>query len=194
LPSGGADPKRRLRETMAARRRGVATEVAGAAAEAVAAAVAGDARVRAAGCVGLYADSDGELPTRPLFDALGALGLRRLLPRVRDGALEWGEIGAWEDLGPGRWGISEPAGASVRPPGEGDVVLLPGLAFDAAGHRLGRGGGHYDRAFPRGGSAPWLIGVGYAFQCIDAVPHDSRDRRVDAIVTEQGLVWRAGTG
>jgi 5-formyltetrahydrofolate cyclo-ligase len=72
-----------------------------------------------------------------------------------------------------------------------DVVLLPGVAFDRNGWRLGRGGGHYDRAFPPGAESPWLVGVGYSFQWLAEVPHDSRDRRVDAIVTEHGWVWRA---
>ena len=67
--------------------------------------------------------------------------------------------------------------------------LLPGLAFDCRGGRLGRGGGYFDRAFPPGTDAPRLIGVGYAFQVIQRVPSHSRDRYVDAIVTEQGLRW-----
>jgi 5-formyltetrahydrofolate cyclo-ligase len=65
------------------------------------------------------------------------------------------------------------------------------MAFDRSGWRLGRGGGHYDRAFSESPGDPWLVGVGYAFQWIAEVPHDSRDRRVDAIVTENGWVWRA---
>ena len=179
---------------MAARRRQVAPDVAQAAAEAVAAAVVADPRVRSVRRVALYAAVGGELPTRPLFDALEGVGGARLLPRVRIWQLEWVATDRWDALVPGRWGIPEPPGVAESPPAAGDVVLLPGLAFDAAGFRLGRGGGFYDRAFRSTASAPWLIGVGYAFQCVEAVPHDSRDRRVDAIVTERGLVWRARTG
>ncbi len=189
-----ADAKHRLRAELAAARRRVPPEVVDAAARAVAAAVVAEPRVRAARRVGLYAASHGELPTRPLFEALGELGgVTRVLPRVRPGGLEWAAIAAWGELVPGALGIPEPAGPAEPPPAPGDVLLLPGLAFDPRGHRLGRGGGHYDRAYPPGAAAPWLIGVGYAFQIVDAVPHDSRDRRVDAIVSERGWVLRAET-
>jgi len=72
------------------------------------------------------------------------------------------------------------------------VVLLPGVAFDAQGNRLGRGGGHYDATFPVGEPGPLLIGLAWSFQLIPAVPHGSRDRRVDAIVTEDGCVVNPG--
>jgi 5-formyltetrahydrofolate cyclo-ligase len=66
------------------------------------------------------------------------------------------------------------------------VVIVPGLAFDAAGRRLGRGAGHYDRAFPAGRQgAPLLVGVGYAFQLVDEVPAGPHDRRMDVVVTEE---------
>ena len=55
------------------------------------------------------------------------------------------------------------------------------------GHRLGRGGGHYDRALA--GSSALLVGAAFALQLVERVPHDSRDRSVDAIVTEHGVHW-----
>jgi 5-formyltetrahydrofolate cyclo-ligase len=70
-----------------------------------------------------------------------------------------------------------------------DVAVVPGVAFDRAGHRLGRGGGSYDRAFGTAAAMPFLIGAGYAFQLRPHVPHESRDRSLDAIVTESGFVW-----
>jgi 5-formyltetrahydrofolate cyclo-ligase len=172
----------------------VPPDAARAAAEAVAKAVMREARVLRAPRIALYATTRSELPTRPLFDALGGARMPRLLPRVRAGMLEWGVAEVWEELVPGRFGILEPVGDAVRAPGPDEVVLLPCLAFDAQGWRLGRGGGHYDRAFPSDRGAPWLVGVGYAFQRVAAVPHDSRDRRVDAIVTEQGFVWQTEAG
>ena len=72
------------------------------------------------------------------------------------------------------------------------VVLVPGLAFDRSGNRLGRGGGDYDATFPPGEVAPRLVGVAWEFQLVTDVPHGSHDRRVDAIVTERGWVWPAG--
>ncbi len=56
---------------------------------------------------------------------------------------------------------------------------------------LGRGGGHYDRAFPPGTAGALLVGVGYAFQLVDAVPCGPGDRRLDLIVTEAGVLRSA---
>jgi len=128
------------------------------------------------------------VPSRPLFEGLA--DAERLLPRVQGRRLEWARVDAWDDLVPGPFGIAAPPpDAPARILRAGDVVLVPGLAFDARGWRLGRGGGFYDRAFPPDVPGPLLVGVAYAFQLLDAVPHDSRDRRVDAIVTEGGLCW-----
>jgi 5-formyltetrahydrofolate cyclo-ligase len=128
-----------------------------------------------------------------LFYALRSRSHMLLLPRFRGETIEWVPAKEWSDLEAGRFGILEPttgASETLRPI---DVAVLPGLAFDRNGWRLGRGGGHYDRAFPPETSSPWLIGVGYSFQWRVEVPHDSHDRRVDAIVTENGWVLaRAG--
>src|SRR5262245_43006920 len=131
------------------------------------------------------------MPTRPLFEALRSQSIPRLLPRFEGGAIAWGRAERWDALCPGPFGILEPPDSTAHALTPHDVVLLPGVAFDRHGWRLGRGGGHYDRAFPPGSPSPWLVGVGYSFQWLAEVPHDSRDRRVDAIVTENGWVWRA---
>lgn len=95
---------------------------------------------------------------------------------------------SWDALRRGRFGVLEPpAGAVVRPQA-GDVVVVPGVAFDRDGGRLGRGRGYYDRAFPVGAEeAPRLVGFAYSVQLVERVPCDSRDRRMDAIVTEDGV-------
>lgn len=160
---------------------------------AVAESARGERAVSAARRIGLYAALDDELPTHSLFEALGALGRPRLLPRIRGRRLDWSLVEDWGALASGRFGIPEPRGDSVAPPGAGDFVFVPGVAFDGQGFRLGRGGGFYDRAFGDPVAGPTLVGVGYAFQCVEAVPHDSRDRRVDAIVTERGWIWTPGS-
>ncbi len=153
-------------------------------------AVVEDPRIRDARCIALHAAHDGELPTRALFDVLRSRSIALLLPRVAGEELAWARADDWESLAPGRFGTLEPAPASESLTPD-DVVLLPAIAFDKCGWRLGRGGGYYDRAFPPGTDGPWLVGIGYSFQWLAEIPHDSRDRRVDAIVTENGWVWRA---
>ncbi len=97
----------------------------------------------------------------------------------------------WSDLVSGPTGLLEPpAGAPEEVPAAGDAAVVPGVAFDRTGARLGRGGGFYDRAFPPGAAdAPLLVGFAHSFQVVERVPCESHDRRMDAIVTENGMVW-----
>lgn len=179
---------------MLARRKAVAPSDREAAGRAVAALLldlpAVDRAARS-GRVAFYAELPDELPLRPTFEALSARGARCLFPRLEeDGGLRFAAVGRWDELRPGAKGVLAPP--ADRPPEallEGDVVLVPGVAFDRAGRRLGRGGGHYDRALAdRAGGGPLRIGVAYRLQLVPRVPHDSRDRPMDAIVTEQGWV------
>jgi 5-formyltetrahydrofolate cyclo-ligase len=180
--------KRRLRREMAVRRRAVPHGVAEAAGREVAARLLGCPEFLAARRIAFYAALPDELPLRLAFDAALERGRCALFPAVEgESRLVFRPVERWEDLMPGRYGIPEPPerGTAVQP-ARGDLVLVPGVAFDAQGHRLGRGGGYYDAAFPPGVSAPPLLyGVGFEFQVVDSVPHGSRDRRMDAIVTER---------
>ena len=175
---------------IAARRRAVPPGVAEAAGRMVAAQILTAPEALAARRVGLYAALPDELPTRFCFESLRRRGRECLFPRSEDdGRLRFHRVAAWDELVRGRFGVLEPrAGAAEAVPGPGDLVLVPGIAFDAGGHRLGRGGGRYDAAFPPGAAGPPLLfGIGYEFQVVDALPHGSRDRRMDAIVTERTI-------
>ena len=168
----------------------MSADVAAAAGRMVAAQLQTAPELAAAGAVALYAALPDEVPTRACFEGLRRRGLICAFPRVEGrGALGFYRVDAWEELRPGRLGIPEPPASAPRSaPGPGDVVLVPGVAFDAQGHRLGRGAGYYDAAFPPGAaSPPLLFGVAYEFQVVESVPHGSRDRRVDAIVTERAI-------
>lgn len=86
----------------------------------------------------------------------------------------------------GHGSLGEPAPPKDSPPVEPDVLLVPLLAFDRQGWRLGYGGGYYDRTLARLRASRQILAVGLAFaaQEADAVPHDERDQRLDWIVTE----------
>lgn len=144
--------------------------------------------------VALYAARADELPSRCCFDAVLSSGREALLPRMEAGRrLSFRRVDHWEALVPGRFGILEPdSSAPATRLEEGDLVLLPGVAFDREGHRLGRGTGYYDSSLPVGPYAPVYFGLGFEFQVVEAVPHGSRDVRMDAIVTERGICHRAG--
>ena len=88
-------------------------------------------------------------------------------------------------LAPGCQGILEPgAETPVVSPGEVDLILVPGMAFDPTGGRLGRGKGYYDRFLGNGKT----IGVCYQSALLPQVPMEAHDRRVDAIVTDQTII------
>lgn len=121
-----------------------------------------------------------------LLQALARMGAHIAFPRVaaKDAALEFHRIPDGEMLRPGTFGIQEPLThwPAVAP----DVLLVPLLAFDDAGYRLGYGGGYYDRtlaALPRARA----IGIAYAGQRVDILPRDAHDCRLNAVLTENGL-------
>jgi len=138
--------------------------------------------------IALYAALPYEIPTRILFDAVIEKAGAALLPRTTDPiGLEFFAVERWEALRPGAFGVLEPqSDATVVRLQPDDLVVVPGVAFDEAGYRLGHGKGYYDRAFAAElGDSPTLVGFGYEFQIVEAVPHDERDRQMDAIVTDQ---------
>jgi 5-formyltetrahydrofolate cyclo-ligase len=196
MHDGLAAEKRRVRRSLSQLRRCVAPGEAALVARRIAERLLAEPAVQRARRIALYAALPDEVPSRPLFDALRGLRESLLFPRVQDArALVFASVSDWSALRPGRYGVLEPPdSAAAIEPGEGDLVLVPGVAFDRAGNRLGRGQGYYDRAFPRTAARPpLLMGVAYAIQLLDAVPHAAADRRMDAVLTEHALLWTGST-
>ncbi len=132
----------------------------------------------------------------PLLDAARALGHRVLLPvTVGDAPLDWAEYRDPGDLVPGPFGLVEPAGERLGPHvvGEADVVVVPALAADRSGTRLGRGGGHYDRSLPLAAGAR-LIALVYDDELVDPLPVEPHDVRVHAVWRPRGGVLAVGPG
>ena len=135
--------------------------------------------------VGGYHALPEEADPALLLAALAAQGCRIVFPRIaaRDMPLDFHLLPDGEDLKPGAFGIHEPlAHWPVVTP---DLLLVPLLAFDAMGHRLGFGGGFYDRTLDVLGAR--AIGVAYAGQEVESVAQEAHDMKLDAILTEQGL-------
>ncbi|MDO0927269.1 5-formyltetrahydrofolate cyclo-ligase [Streptomyces sp. TG1A-8] len=147
--------------------------------------------------VGAYVSVGSEPDTRALLDALRARGVRVLLPALLpDNDLDWGEYTGPGSLAPVRHGrktaLWEPSGERLGPDAvtAADVVLLPGLAVDARGMRLGRGGGSYDRVLARlerAGARPALVVLLYDAEVVARVPAEAHDRPVHAVVTPSGV-------
>lgn len=125
---------------------------------------------------------------------LAALGWQRALPVVArtDAPLVFREWQPGDDLAPGAYDIPEPL--EDRPALVPDIVLVPLLAFDLSGHRLGYGAGHYDRTLARlrnrnrGKAKICAVGLAYAGCECDALPVGEHDEAMDIIVTERGIV------
>lgn len=142
--------------------------------------------------VGLYVASDGEPDLEPLRQRLLAARKRVALPVVRrDGRMEFFRVKRQTPLVTGRFGIAEPApGTAYVAPMGIDVLLMPLVAFDDAGNRLGRGAGFYDRFLGRLPPAlrPRLIGVAHEVQhSAQPLPADDWDVPLHGVLTEAGL-------
>lgn len=136
-----------------------------------------------------YWPQGSELDVRPLMNRLAAMGADLVLPVTRgaDLPLEFRRWRPGDTLEPGAHGISQPT--SAAPVAVPAVLLVPLLAFDARGWRLGYGAGYYDRTLaelrgrllmPR----PLAVGIAYAVQEISALPHHAGDQRLDGVATE----------
>lgn len=139
------------------------------------------------------------LPDEPGTDALIDQAHRDhdalWVPRISaEDELEWVAYRPSTPVQPGRFGVREPQGHAVRPADllGLDVMFLPGLAVDTAGHRLGQGGGYYDRmlaSFPRNDEGgPLLVIVLNDDEVLDDVPVDEWDCSVDVALTPSGII------
>ena len=202
MAAGTDDEKKAIRAQM---RRSLAALTAGTslfAGREIALSLQTDSRWAEWSAIALFSCLPGEVDLSELASAARAAGKRIALPCTRaDGTMEFREHRPDDPLVPARFGVLEPPReAPVLPPSQLDCVLIPGLAFDSRGGRLGRGAGYYDRALAEagtdrtstpdswGGAAarPLRIGVGFALQVVDRVPMSSLDVRMDACITEAG--------
>jgi 5-formyltetrahydrofolate cyclo-ligase len=138
------------------------------------------------------------LPEEVGTDAMAAEARRRgvdvVYPRcLADRTMVLHAVDTPDALLPGRYGIREPDADAcpVHRVEEVDAALIPGLAWDRAGHRLGRGAGYYDRLLADPRWRGFRCGLFFAAQEILAVPHDDWDVRLDAIVTDREIVHPA---
>ena len=103
-----------------------------------------------------------------------------------------------EDLAPGPWNIPEPKLEKLRPlePEEIDFVVVPGVAFDQQGNRLGYGGGYYDRFFTQLRAEVPLVAITFEVQVLAEIPVAPWDRQVDLLITEKRVIHckRLGSG
>lgn len=142
--------------------------------------------------IGLYASFNNEVSTSVFFDRAVKDGKKVLFPRIKaeEKELEFVAVRRLEELELGAYGILSP------PHGEGHAdsirdrwfLVIPGVAYDLKGGRLGYGGGFYDRYLHKLERKPFIAALAYEFQILDDIPMRPHDVRVDAIITEQRVI------
>jgi 5-formyltetrahydrofolate cyclo-ligase len=178
-------PKRSIRDTMLQRRRALPVDDVCARSLQVQNQVLSSPEFATARTLALYSPFRHEVQTEVLFRAARAAGKSVVFPRVKGDQLDFVRVSSLDDLLPGSFGVSEPCGTEVVSILAIDLLLLPGLAFDLIGHRLGYGRGFYDRALEGAEKSPLLrAGLAFDFQLIEALPAQGHDIRIDILFTE----------
>lgn len=197
-PLSTPDPKTELRRRLRAKRNALTPEARSAASEQLALRVAGLRLFCAARRIACYLAHDGEIDPAPILARARAMGKQCHLPvlsRLRFDRLWFAPIRSDTTYRRNRFGIPEPEvpARQLRRAQELDLILLPLVGFDARGHRLGMGGGYYDKslAFLRNRNhwrKPHLLGLAYDFQRVDSsLPADDWDIPLAGIVTDRDM-------
>ncbi|QWF81901.1 5-formyltetrahydrofolate cyclo-ligase [Amycolatopsis sp. CA-230715] len=186
--------KAEWRARLLAARAGVSTRQRVDEARALVAAV-GDLPLSATVCC--YVPFGSEPGAMGLLDAVRTAGSKVLLPVVppEPGPLDWAEYTGTASLAAGRLrGVLEPTGARLGADALGDagLVLVPALAVDRSGIRLGRGAGYYDRSLPRAADGAELVALVRDDELVDRLPGEAHDMKMTAALTPGGGLTRLG--
>jgi 5-formyltetrahydrofolate cyclo-ligase len=178
-----------LRRTVRAQREGRAADERARLARRIAMVALEQPTIRSARCVAAYGSTPEEPGTGPLREALRARGTRVLLPVVADDKnLDWAEDDGDLAVTPGGLRLPEPTGPRLGQAAltEADVVIVPALAVDTSGARLGQGRGYYDRALQQLGAGVLVLALVHDEEVLDAstpIPADPHDIAVHGAVT-----------
>lgn len=191
------DLKEELRRAIRAKRAAMTSRARSKAATGLARVVGDLPQVAAASCVACYVSRPSEPGTIPLLERLAARGTQIMLPVLGSGlSRDWAHFTTAADLqerAPGR--PPEPAGPTLSPDAlsEAEAIIIPGLAVDTAGVRLGQGGGWYDRVLQHAPPEVLIIAIVFPDEIYDAhtrpLPTEQHDRPVDIVATPSGWQW-----
>lgn len=143
---------------------------------------------RLAGRMALYSPIQNEVATADIFRAARESGKEVVFPTVRERHLEFAMVSHLGELETGSFGIAEPRTAASVPLGSIDLLIIPGVAFDLSGHRLGYGKGYYDRLLYDPEERGVLAGLCFEVQLIESLPAGVHDVRMDLLVTEDRVL------
>ena len=135
-------------------------------------------------CVAIYLAIKGEVQTTGIIEAALKQNKRIVLPVINDGKMEFRLFTGAESLSIGAFGIAEPRDSALIQPSQIDLFIVPGIAFDRTGNRMGRGKGYYDKYLAE--ICKPIIGLCFGFQLFDSIPAESHDVKMRMIVSENG--------
>lgn len=135
----------------------------------------------------VYISTNDEVNTHEFVKDCLERGNKVFVPKVEKEGLEIYSIKDWNKLKPGNFGILEPFEIPDKThPSEMDLILVPGLAFDKKGHRVGYGGGFYDKLLKL--TKGIKIGLAFEEQIVDKIPAEEHDVALDLIVTDKQTI------
>ena len=138
---------------------------------------------KSAKTVGAYHAFGSEVKTDLVIEQTRSFGKKIALPSVEGESLTFYELSSGKYLVKGRFGIMEPL--PYGPVDFIDLLIVPGIAFDYKGYRLGYGKGYYDKLLAK--KNVYSIGLAYSFQLLESLPSGEYDKRLNAVATEVGI-------
>ena len=136
-----------------------------------------------------YMDAKGEVKTRDLIEHAWTMGKKVAVPKVHGDVMEFYYIEAFQQLESGYFGIMEPGSecSKLEHVSNNSLVIMPGVAFDKMGNRIGYGRGYYDKYFSSY-SDLYKMAIAYSEQIVEEIPADNLDVKADCVVTDEN-VW-----
>jgi 5-formyltetrahydrofolate cyclo-ligase len=181
-------PKQSLRTAMLERRRRISTADRAAWGQAAQSRLLSTPEYVAANVLALYSPVRDEVPTDTIFHAAREAGKRLAYPRVAATGLEFVEVSDLDGMRPGRFGVLEPVGVSLLPLATIDLMVIPGVAYDLEGFRLGYGKGCYDRFLHGSDVKPLRAGFCYELQLTASLPVENHDIAMHLLITESRIL------
>jgi 5-formyltetrahydrofolate cyclo-ligase len=140
---------------------------------------------RSAEIIGAYYAFGSEVRTDVIIEQARSIGKKLALPSIESENLTFYELSSGKYLVKGRFGIMEPLPYGLID--RMDMIVVPGIAFDKNGYRLGYGKGYYDKFLAK--RKVFSVGLGYSFQLLENLPSGEHDKKLDAISTEDGIMY-----
>lgn len=187
-------PKKALRRELLTRRRGMELHSWRSSSHAAQQHLIATSVFKQSRCIALYAAMQHEVDTSELFETAQQQGKQVLFPAVCGNRLQFRQVTTLEQLTSGAFGILEPCLLEPEHLLEAaDLIVVPGVAFDLRGHRIGFGKGYYDRCLSELAVLPPLVGLCHDFQLLEQIPAEGHDIRMQYVITDQRII-EVGTG